>query len=314
MLEGVYSTLPTGWYLLGDRPSERQPAPRPWSGLGRELAWWVDRSFDVRAADAFCPHLGAHLGHCASMSSDGHHIQCGFHGWKFDHDGRGPRLESARATLTMHPTATIGDQAFAFLVAPGSEICEPWVPSTYVRSDDFGEPTAVQSVDTNLEAHQQVVLEGDFDRQHFPAVHDLKVQLLGYEFYDTIAKVSYVRPGRHPATFEILIDGISRRLETITAGPVTIELTANYISTGSRSCTARGELRVWAPTHRLAERAISRTIQDFEANVELDAKVWRSRNFDLVPQFDRADKLLVDFRRWCNRFYGKQELPGENPR
>ena len=41
---------------------------------------------DFHLQDAYCPHLGAHLG--VGGKVDGDEVVCPFHGWKYDGDGR----------------------------------------------------------------------------------------------------------------------------------------------------------------------------------------------------------------------------------
>ena len=43
------------------------------------------RPATLHVQDAFCPHLGAHLGHGGTV--EGCEIKCPFHGWKFDAEG-----------------------------------------------------------------------------------------------------------------------------------------------------------------------------------------------------------------------------------
>ena len=64
------------------------------------------RRATLHVQDAFCPHLGAHLGHGGTV--DGCEIACPFHGWKFDADGNNtdiPYCErtNRRATLRTYP-------------------------------------------------------------------------------------------------------------------------------------------------------------------------------------------------------------------
>jgi phenylpropionate dioxygenase-like ring-hydroxylating dioxygenase large terminal subunit len=46
------------------------------------------RGTDGRAGvlDAFCPHLGTHLGHGGTV--DGNNLKCPYHSWEFDADGK----------------------------------------------------------------------------------------------------------------------------------------------------------------------------------------------------------------------------------
>ena len=53
--------------------------------FGRDLVLWRDEAGEFHLQDAFCPHLGAHLG-VGGAVEDGC-IRCPFHGWTFDGTG-----------------------------------------------------------------------------------------------------------------------------------------------------------------------------------------------------------------------------------
>ncbi|QNM94778.1 aromatic ring-hydroxylating oxygenase subunit alpha [Chitinimonas koreensis] len=77
--------LVQGWYWL--LPSH-QLAPgqvRAVELAGRPLALWRSASGQVRAFDAHCPHMGAHL---AEGRVEGEGLRCFFHDWRFEADGR----------------------------------------------------------------------------------------------------------------------------------------------------------------------------------------------------------------------------------
>lgn len=52
----------------------------------REGVLWRGASGQVSAVDAYCPHLGAHIGEGGRV--DGEDLVCPFHGWRFDAGGR----------------------------------------------------------------------------------------------------------------------------------------------------------------------------------------------------------------------------------
>jgi 3-ketosteroid 9alpha-monooxygenase subunit A len=55
--------------------------------FGKDLVLFRGGDGALGLLDAYCPHLGAHLGVGGSVSADGC-IQCPFHGWKFGTDGK----------------------------------------------------------------------------------------------------------------------------------------------------------------------------------------------------------------------------------
>ena len=54
--------FPEGWYLVATRKSllEKKLIEKTW--LGEEVVAWCDEKGRVCVADAFCPHLGSHMG------------------------------------------------------------------------------------------------------------------------------------------------------------------------------------------------------------------------------------------------------------
>ena len=76
---------PAGWYLLN--PSDELPRGRvlPACLAGREIAVFRTEDGEARAVSAFCPHLGAHLGHSGRVV--GEDLRCEFHGFCFDAEG-----------------------------------------------------------------------------------------------------------------------------------------------------------------------------------------------------------------------------------
>ncbi len=47
---------------------------------------WRAESGQLTVMDAYCEHLGAHLGYGGHV--EGEVIQCPFHGWQWNHEGR----------------------------------------------------------------------------------------------------------------------------------------------------------------------------------------------------------------------------------
>ncbi len=76
---------PTGWYrLTNSRSLARGKAIRV-DAFGKSLVVWRGESGQAYAADAYCPHQGAHL---AGGPVDGEGIRCPFHHWRFNGNGQ----------------------------------------------------------------------------------------------------------------------------------------------------------------------------------------------------------------------------------
>ncbi|MEL7209070.1 MAG: Rieske 2Fe-2S domain-containing protein, partial [Actinomycetota bacterium] len=82
----VADRVPNGWYRLDPDGATALDAGEVVGRTlgGREIVLWPGPD-GVVAADAHCPHLGAHLGHGGTVE-DGC-LRCPFHGWRWGPDG-----------------------------------------------------------------------------------------------------------------------------------------------------------------------------------------------------------------------------------
>src|ERR1700730_9779850 len=78
--------VPAGWFevLFSEELAHEQVVPL--RAFGRELVAWRGTDGIPRVWDAFCPHLGTHLGEGGTVVDKC--LRCPLHGWSFDGDGR----------------------------------------------------------------------------------------------------------------------------------------------------------------------------------------------------------------------------------
>src|SRR5215212_3252232 len=77
---------PTGWFQIGwsiDFPLGPIAAKHH---FGEEVVVFRTDDGRLRALDAYCGHMGAHLGHGGELCGD--RVVCPFHGWEWNGDGR----------------------------------------------------------------------------------------------------------------------------------------------------------------------------------------------------------------------------------
>ena len=74
--------IPNGWFAVAWSRELHAGDVRPIHYFGEDLVLFRTRSGQARVLDAFCPHLGAHLGYGGRVM--GETVRCPFHGWQFD--------------------------------------------------------------------------------------------------------------------------------------------------------------------------------------------------------------------------------------
>ena len=85
---------------------------KPLHYLGRDLVAWRDAEGEPHVMDAYCPHLGAHLGYGGRV--EGCELVCPFHWWRFDADGCNTQVpydgsSNPAARIHTYPTAERND-------------------------------------------------------------------------------------------------------------------------------------------------------------------------------------------------------------
>ena len=88
--------VPFGWFQIGWPDDVAVGETKPLEYFGRHLVLWRDEDGAAHLQDAFCPHLGAHLGHGGKVV--GCEIACPFHGWRYDVDGKNTLIPYSERT------------------------------------------------------------------------------------------------------------------------------------------------------------------------------------------------------------------------
>ena len=77
--------IPRGWFFVAYSDELATGEVRTLNYFERELVLFRRADGVAHVVDAFCPHLGAHLGHGGTVV--GNTLRCPFHGWRFGGDG-----------------------------------------------------------------------------------------------------------------------------------------------------------------------------------------------------------------------------------
>lgn len=171
----------TGWFQIG---WSDQVAPGAVLGLkyfGRELIAWRSESGVLHVLDAYCEHLGAHLGYGGSVN--GECIACPFHGWEWDGEGRNVRIpyQDRPNKARRIPSWTSAEKnGIIYLWHDANGYQPPYdVPDIFedLFEDDLHEvdyyPVYPQGTvyEPNVAIHPQYVTENGVDYAHFQFVH-----------------------------------------------------------------------------------------------------------------------------------------------
>lgn len=162
-----------GWFLIAFSPELAIGDVRPLRYFERDLVLFRTASGAATVLDAFCPHLGAHLGHGGRV--DGEQVVCPFHAWAFGRDGVCAHIPYAtkippRARVQPWPVVERLGGIFVWHDPDGG--APDWdVPE--VETADGWTPWHPSLL--TVQTQPREIVENVADSAHFPTVHRTEV-------------------------------------------------------------------------------------------------------------------------------------------
>ena len=324
---------PEGWYLV--EVARNLPRggllQREWAG--QQIVAWRDSAGKVCVSEAFCPHLGGHLGPKAGGCVRDGRLVCPFHGFEYDITGQCVATPNAppprTARLNVYEAREINGLIFAWWSGVGRgpqwELPdwpdEGWQRLEYGRLRFPGHPqeTAENSVDINhlqcvhgyrsVEQVGDVHVEGAYLQNNFEFRRQMNlaglrvltrvtatahVWGLGYSFVDFHERVSDLYLRQWIMVTPI--DG--------THVEMVVALQVKRWEPGEKRLAAF--LTRCLPSGWLPRFFISRVKHD----VRQDIMVWANKRYQPLPILSRSDGEVMTYRKYCEQFYPEAEQLG----
>jgi len=173
---------PNGWFAVAHSDSLARGQVRGVHYLGEDLVIFRGEDGQVRVADAYCPHLGAHLGKGGKV--EGNTLRCPFHGWRFDgRDGRCVEIPYAKrippqARLDSYPALECNGMILVWHHAEGKE--PEWQPEVVPEILDPSYELH-RTHEWTIKSHPQEIMENGVDFAHFATLHGWKCKAIHWE-------------------------------------------------------------------------------------------------------------------------------------
>lgn len=314
---------PSGWFALA-----RSVDLAPGVVLTRKLAGQESVLFrgpdgQATTLDAYCPHLGAHMGHGGTLK-DGT-LVCPFHGFRFDATGAcvatgyGTRPPKG-ARVACHPTAESGGWVFVWYHPAG--IAPTWHPPV-VNVDGY---TPVQGSTVELRTHPQETTENSVDLGHFPFVHGYGAVTMHHVETDgphLHTRYGFVRPDGFPGLgrdlrIEISVHVWGLGYSYVDVHIPTIDLHTRQYVLPTAIAPGVTELRLGmamrrGPAADWRLRLLPRWMMDgwvapiaqraYVRDVMQDRHVWENKVHVERPMLAEGDGPIGRYRAWCRQFY-----------
>lgn len=328
---------PNGWYLLCQSSDLVAGAPpRAYSVLGREIIAFRGEDRRAGVLDAHCPHLGAHLG--VEGRVVGNCVECPFHQWKFDRDGKCqsiPYIDNApprNANAVSYETRERINCVFFWFDAEGRP--PHWEPMIPARLEDgsmyYGGVTELR-----FNMHIAEMAENSADPYHFNNLHSPFPLPILDKFIRLLHRIDLCFPtgrpeGSHQCLFrEHATPYLFGRI------PLSPEQTTNLVFDGPsfvhfmlntpfgrvhlfKSALPIAPLRVVTEDRWYADHTVPRWLGWLLAKIgrnalEQDRSVWENKVYREKPCLVRGEASFSKHRRWYSQFFSESSVRFNTP-
>jgi phenylpropionate dioxygenase-like ring-hydroxylating dioxygenase large terminal subunit len=309
--------IPFGWFQVAyddDLAPGEVTALRYWN---RDLVLWRDDAGSWHLQDAYCPHLGAHLGIGGKVI--GAELECPFHGWRYDGTGacssipysdrvnKKAKLRTydvvVRNSFVMawyHPYGEPPKWEIPIIGEVGDAGWSDWYKTSYI-----------------IDTIPQEMSENGVDPAHFRYVHGTDT-VAEIESYDAdgpcsvmISKQSYVTPrgvtwghidvyNYGPGFSKVWFSGIVDAVNVATTTPIdenTTQVRFNFV-------VRRFD------DERMTSTVADAFVKEINKQITEDRPIWEHKTFIPVPALSDADGPFLKFRKWYSQFYAEPyEVP-----
>ena len=308
--EHVDLPIPNGWFAVAFSRDIVDGEVKSIHYFGEDLVLFRSRSGEARVLDAYCPHLGAHLGEGGRVVGDG--IRCPFHGWQYD--GSTGRCTAIPYCDRVPPRArvkawdVVEKNGMIFVWHHAEDKPPEWdFPALPELSrEDWTEPRQFM---LDVPIHQQDMHENNLDPVHFEFVHGMTEtppSEIEYGEGGRYMKVQHTAEHDTPmGTFELTLIRESWGMGLSSVRSVGIPDAGLLLYTSTSSVDANRTHSRWLLTvsKNLADIAGEEFIQTITAGVNDDMRIWRNKVHRADPVLCESDTFLAEFRKWVKQFY-----------
>jgi 3-ketosteroid 9alpha-monooxygenase subunit A len=189
MAECPFVGYPTGWFIAAWSQEIGPGEIQPRRYFGTDLVVWRSDSGRAVVMDAHCAHMGCNLAHGATGRPHenglvvGDSVQCPFHGWRWDTDGRNVEIpgcdRTSRVRMRTWPTREVHDR---LILVWHDALGRPplWEPPGIAELDDprrwylATEDCAWRRI-SDLRLPNVMLLENSVDPAHVKFVHGSEI-------------------------------------------------------------------------------------------------------------------------------------------
>lgn len=318
--------VPYGWFSIGFSRDIEVGQAYAKRYFGEDLAVFRTESGEVKVLEAYCPHLGAHLG--VNGRVKGEHISCPFHAWEFDGEGVLKNIPYIKNT----PPKVMGKKCLHhFPVVEANGVVWVWYhperaepeydvvvhDELTVEADQWGE---FEVFNWQVRCHLQDMAENAADPAHFVYVHGTASFPETEITFDNQLRTSIINAdmetprGTVPGSISSYSNGPGQTwtrftgiCETLLLGLVTpvekelVEVQFAFVQKKREGKVPKGGVN-------------AAIMADICKQIEEDIPIWENKIYRPLPILCDGDGPIAKFRKWYRNFYVDYDEPKDSER
>ena len=309
MSKDAYVGFPKGWFAVCFSTELAVGESKSLRYFGQDLAAYRGDDGVVRVLEAYCAHMGAHLGVGGKVK--GECISCPFHGWKFGPDGGCVEIPYAKkipakarqkvwtvrevnGVVLVHHDPNGNPPEFEIPIIPeyGSDEWLPWATGRY-----------------HIKTHPKEIVDNLADKAHFAFVHDTELHEFdfstdGVTATQRVKGTAFIRGGGEdhfssttryhgPGYLLMKMDGALQNYMLLAHTPIDehnleLRLGVTLKIVGNRTKT---------------EGFVAQYMENLKRGFEDDIRIWENKIYRDPAVLCEGDGPIGALRKWYKQFY-----------
>jgi len=311
--------IPNSWFHVSYSDELAPGEVKSIRYLGHDLVLFRGQDGKAAVLDAYCPHLGAHLGVGGTVVDNT--IRCPFHSWRFDCTGKCVEVPYAKrippkAETRSWPVCEVNGRIFVWHHAEGAppDFEIPKIPG-------WGDPNwtgSWQKYKWILKSQPQEVMENAIDWHHFQTVHLMDPPRERSHKFD--GKMFFWNIGTRKTVQTMGVqDDLYMEAQNWGLGYNFLTYTGMFTTVVSAGLTPIDEETMEFATGIIGRKdgrsedetiALLKAYMDDQSKaIEQDFAIWEAKRHNVKPVLCDGDGPIAEYRRWARQFYSKP-LPG----
>jgi 3-ketosteroid 9alpha-monooxygenase subunit A len=306
----TFNGYPRGWFVVCFSDEIAVGATLKMRYFDQELVAFRGEDGQVRVLEAYCAHMGAHLG--AGGKVEGCTIRCPFHGWRYDGEGACVEIPYAKRipTKARQKAWPVREVNGVVLVhhdpagaPPDFEI--PVIPE-YGRDDWL--PWSVSRY--HIKTHPREIVDNLADRAHFAFVHNTEIDEFGFEV-DGHTATQHVKGraflasgGVDPFTSSTTYHGPGYLLMRMEGSALQNYMLFAHTPIAENSLDLRMAVTLKVVGDRKkTESYVGLYLDNLKKGFEDDIRIWENKIYRDPPLLCDGDGPIGKLRKWYRQFY-----------